>query len=233
MTWFDGHPAHLWQYPPAEEGQRYVECMGGVETICEKAQDFIRRGDSRFAATLLAHAVAAHPDHPQAKALLATAYEALGFGAENATWRNFYLTGAQELRTGDKAGVIAGGKSALGDQLTIGQWFDVLSVQLDGDKAAQRSRSLAVDFEVTDVGEKWRVLVSNGVLIRRLVRSPSQPASLGAPPEEPDFAAVLRRQQLLEVLRGNKVEFEKIEGDARVLEDLLELLSISQGSGRL
>lgn len=231
MTWFDGHPAHLWQHPPAEEGQRYVECMGGLENLCEKAQGFLDRGDSRFAATLLAHAVAAYPDTPQPKLLLATAYENLGFGAENATWRNFYLTGAQELRTGNKAGVIAGGKSSLGPQLTIGQWFDVLSVQLDGERAAQTW--LAVDFDVTDVEETWRVMVSNGVLIQRLVQSPSQPASLGAPQEEADFSVTLRREQLLEVLRGNKVEFEKSGGDARVLEHLLDLLSISPGSGRL
>ena len=44
--------------------------------------------------------VFADPDHAEAKALLADAYEQLGYGAENGTWRNFYLMGAYELRHG-------------------------------------------------------------------------------------------------------------------------------------
>ena len=42
----------------------------------------------------------ADPDHDAARDLLADVLERLGYGAENATWRNGYLTGAQELRDG-------------------------------------------------------------------------------------------------------------------------------------
>ena len=46
------------------------------------------------AATLLNHVVFADPDNTQARELLAGVYESLGYGAENGTWRNFYLQGA-------------------------------------------------------------------------------------------------------------------------------------------
>ncbi|KAH8662406.1 beta-lactamase-like protein [Xylariales sp. PMI_506] len=231
MTWFDGDPAHLWQYPPAEEGKRYVECMGGVEALSSKAEDFIARGDYRFAATLLAHAIAAEPDNKDspARPLLATAYEQLGYGAENATWRNFYLTGAQELRTGKKTGILVGGRTALGPNLSVDQWFEILCVQLDGERAAAADAAFAIDFDVVDVKQKWRLIVSNGVLTRRLlapdVRLPGSEAG-------PDLAMVLTRANLLDVLRGQEPKVEKQEGRIEVLNQLLDLISIKQESAR-
>jgi alkyl sulfatase BDS1-like metallo-beta-lactamase superfamily hydrolase len=229
MTWFDGRPEHLWQYPPTEEGQRYVECFGGVDGLCDKAETFIQKGDNRFAATLLAHAVASDSELPstRAKFLLASAYEALGFGAENATWRNFYLTSAQELRTGKKAGMVAGGRTALGEKLSIDQWFEIMSVMLDGEKAAKSS--FMIDFDVIDVNQKWRIIMNNGVLTRRLLQSPHQLHD--ALENVADFSMVLTRAQLLEVIRGNKVDV-KTKGSIAVLEQLLDFILVQQGSAR-
>ncbi|KAJ5669659.1 hypothetical protein N7462_010729 [Penicillium macrosclerotiorum] len=204
MTSFDGRPEHLWQYPPTEEGQRYVECFGGT---------FIKKGNNCFAATLLAHAVAsdANPENKRAKLLLASAYEALGFGAENATWRNFYLTNAQELRTGTKPGMAAGGRTPLGEKLSIDQWFEIMSVQLDGEKAAESF--FTIDFDVTDLNQKWRLIIQD------------------AEENPPDFKMVLTRLQLLEVIRGNKIE-APTKGKIEVLEQLLDLILVQQGSVR-
>lgn len=232
MTWFDGHPARLWLYPPAEEGQRYVECMGGVEALCDKAEQFIDKGDNRFAATLLSHAVAAEPEstNSRPKILLASAYEQLGFGAENAIWRNFYLTGAQEQRTGKKAGMVAGGRTPLGSQLTVGQWLEVLSVQVDGERAAEKSFS--IEFDVIDRDEKWWLIMSNGVLTRRLLSAQNQMDNSPSTSKRPDLAMALTRQQLLEVLRGDSVNVEKQQGDISALHDLLDLTSVVLDSVR-
>ncbi|KAI9043061.1 alkyl/aryl-sulfatase [Aspergillus affinis] len=230
MTWFDGRPEHLWQYPPAEEGQRYVECFNGVDGLCDKAETFIQKQDYRFAATLLAHAVAADPDsaEPRAKLLLASVYEQLGFGAENATWRNFYLTGAQELRSGKKAGMVAGGRTPLGERLSIDQWFEIMAVQLDGERGADMQ--FTIDWEVTDVKQRLRLIVSNGVLTRRLLDSEIQ---LQEAKENPaDYEMVLTKSQLLEVIRGHEVEPERKSGRAEVLNQLLDLISVQDGSSR-
>lgn len=97
------------------------------------------RGDHRFAATLLAHAAAADPESLDSRArdLLTTAYETLGFGVENATWRNFYLTAALELRTNKKAGMVAGGRTPLGEKLSVEQCFEILCVQLNSAQASE------------------------------------------------------------------------------------------------
>ena len=77
--------------------QRYVSCFGGVEGLCNKADTLTDRKNYCFATTLLAHAVAANPENPNTQAcnLLATSYEQLGFGVENAAWPTFYLTASQ------------------------------------------------------------------------------------------------------------------------------------------
>lgn len=230
MTWFDGRPEHLWQYPPADEGQRYVECFGGMDGLCDKAETFIEKGDNRFAATLLAHAVAAEPDLPESrpKLLLASVYENLGFGAENATWRNFYLTKAQELRVRKKSGMVAGGQKPLGEKLSVEQWFDIMSVQLDGEKAAETF--FTIDFDVTDIKENWRLIVSHGVLTRRRLASSE---SLKAAKQNPaDLDLVLTKMQLLRIIRGEKLNVEKQVGTLEVLEQLLEFIAVQQGSNR-
>lgn len=44
--------------------------------------------------------VFADPNNQNARNLEADALEQLGYQAESGPWRNFYLTGAQELRNG-------------------------------------------------------------------------------------------------------------------------------------
>ena len=57
-----------------------------------KAREFADAGDLRFAAELLKpRGVRRSRPTPAAKDALADVYEQLGYGAENATWRNFYL----------------------------------------------------------------------------------------------------------------------------------------------
>jgi alkyl sulfatase BDS1-like metallo-beta-lactamase superfamily hydrolase len=74
--------------------------MGGTDAVVAKARGYLDDGELRFAAQLLKHAVFADPDHQPATELLAQTFERLGHGAENGTWRNFYLMGATELREG-------------------------------------------------------------------------------------------------------------------------------------
>ena len=92
-----GQPEPL---PPQESAKRYLELPRrsrqgrGCRTGCFDV------GDYRWAAELLNHAVFGDPSAKSAKELLARTYEQMGYQAEAATWRNSYLTAAQELRNG-------------------------------------------------------------------------------------------------------------------------------------
>ena len=94
MGWFDGNPAHLWEHPPVESAKRHVDFMGGADEVLRKARVCFDEGDFRWTAQVLNYVIFADPGNQQAKALQADTFEQLGYGAENGTWRNFYLTGA-------------------------------------------------------------------------------------------------------------------------------------------
>ena len=100
MGWFDGNPARLWPHPPEALAKRYVDALGGIDRVVELAQKAFDEGDFRWAATLLDHATFADAEHPKVRELYADTLEQLAYGAENATWRNFFLSGATELRDG-------------------------------------------------------------------------------------------------------------------------------------
>src|SRR4051794_8054979 len=40
LGWFDGHPASLWEHPPEDSATRYVEVMGGVAAVVDKAREY-------------------------------------------------------------------------------------------------------------------------------------------------------------------------------------------------
>ena len=134
LGWYDANPAHLWQHPPEAAGTRYVQAFGGIDATVAKAREFFEQGDLRFAAELASHAVFAEPDNDAARELLATVLERLGYGAENATWRNSFLTGASELRTG-KIEHTEVSSAGMAPALTITQLFDSIAIRINGPRA--------------------------------------------------------------------------------------------------
>ena len=186
MGWFDGNPAHLWEHPPAESAKRYVECIGGTDVVVSKARGYVSSGDLRFAAQLLNHAVFADPGHPDAKSLLAEVYERLGHGAENGTWRNFYLQGAQELRGNVAKTDIDTAGSDLVAALTVEQVFDSLAIRVNGPKAWHAD--VTIDWKLTDLDQQVRLRLANGVLVQSVPPPDAQPA---------DLTLTLTKQQLL------------------------------------
>jgi alkyl sulfatase BDS1-like metallo-beta-lactamase superfamily hydrolase len=162
MGWFDGNPARLWQHTPENAAKRYVSAMGGVESVITQAQSAFDEGDLRWAATILDHAVFADPSNDAARSLLARTLEQLAYATENGPWRNFFLSGAVELRGGSFGTPTSASSPDLLGQLTIEQFFDALAIQVDGPRAWDLS--IETDWTFTDVNENHHVTLRNGVL---------------------------------------------------------------------
>ncbi|AOW93680.1 alkyl sulfatase [Rhodococcus sp. WMMA185] len=213
MGWFDGNPSSLWQHPPEDAATRYVECMGGQAEVRRKAARYFEEGDLRFAAELLKHAVFADPSDNEAKELLARTYERLGFGSENAIWRNFYLTGALELRGGIVPPPIHTISLDVLGALTLEQIFDSLALRVNGPRAWDKS--LVAEWHFTDPEAHIRTTLSNGALIQTV--SPKTRV-------QPDVTLTLTKMQLLELITGKGVVGIDIKGDPSKLLVLTSLL---------
>lgn len=165
--YFDGNPANLDPLGPVASGKKFVDYMGGAQNVIDKARSDYENGEFRFAATALNHVVFADPANREAADLLADIYTQMGYMAESGSWRNFYLTGAQELRGGiAKLPTPQTGSPDMIKSLPLDLFFDLLAVRLNGPKAAKKDRSL--NFEVSDKDQRAHLIVSNGTLHRRM-----------------------------------------------------------------
>ena len=163
LGWFDGNPATLDELPPQDAAKKYVEYMGGADSILQKAKTDYDKGDYRWVAQVVSKVVFADPENKAARNLEADALEQLGYQAESGPWRNFYLTGAQELRNGVKQ--LPTPNTASPDTvraMTPEMFFDYLALHINGEKAANAKAVLNVDFGGD--GGKYKLELENGVL---------------------------------------------------------------------
>jgi len=167
----------------------------------------------RFAAELLKHAVFTDPDDTTAREALAGVYERLGYRAENATWRNFYLTGALELREGIQPPPIGGPGAGMTGALTVEQLFDTLAIRINGPRAA--AESLVIDWHFTDMLTTVRLALSNGALIQ--TKNPKTQAAA-------DLTLTLTKAQLLGLLARPSLDGIEHTADPAAWTKLKELL---------
>lgn len=150
MGWFDGNPAHLNELPETESSTRYVTLMGGETRVIDEAKKSFDDGEYRWAAQLLNHVVFKNPRNERARLLQARTLEQLGYQAESGPWRNFYLTGAQELRIG-KPRREPDTESASPDTvraMPLELFFDYLALRLNGPLA--EGRTLGINFVIVE-----------------------------------------------------------------------------------
>jgi len=218
LGWYDGVPARLWRHPPGEAARRYLDFMGGADAVVDKARASYEQGDYRWVVEVLDHVVFAVPDHAAGRALLADAYEQLGYGAESASWRDAYLTGAHELRHGvERAGATDAPLELLAE-LGVEELLDALAVRVDGPRCWDEH--LAVDVVLPDRAETHHVTLRNGVLTHTSAPRPGTADVVVRVPSG-QFVALVTGQLAPDRLAAAGVV---IEGDAAVLGRLLAVL---------
>ncbi|SFR69365.1 Alkyl sulfatase BDS1, metallo-beta-lactamase superfamily [Agromyces sp. CF514] len=214
MGWFDGNPARLWQHTPSEGAKRHVEAMGGLDRVVELAKAAFDEGDFRWAATLLDYAIFTDDGHAGARDLQADTLEQLAYGSENGTWRDFFLSGATELREGNFGTPTVTSAPAVLAQLSPQQLFDSLALSIDGPKAWDLT--LAIDVTVTDLDANYRLSLHNGVLIHEQ----------RAAADDADTTLTLTKARLIQLAAGGDTTSPGVEitGDPGTLQALLGVL---------
>ena len=213
LGWYDGNPANLNLHTPAESGARYVECMGGPDEVIRHARDSFDKGDYRWVCELLNNLVFSDPTNEAARLLQADAMEQLGYQSESGPWRDSYLMGAMELRTGfDGLGI---GIRAVSDELNVEMLFDLLGVRLMAESA--EGLTAETNWHFSDIGEDHVLGVDNCALHHRP----------GCRDEDAAVDISITKTVLADFLRGD-IEFDEMNAadDVRVAGELGALRSI-------
>lgn len=220
LGFFDSNPANMHPLPPEESARKYVEFMGGTDRLLENAQRAYDRAEYRWVAEVVNHLVFADPSNTEARELQASALEQLGYQAESGQWRNFYLTGASELRNGV---VTAGTTRTLSPDMVSGLSLDdllnYLAVRLNGPEAA--SKRLQVNLAFRDTGDEILLTVANGVM-RHQSDARNDAADLSIELTRRSFLAMtMLNRPVAELIEKGAI---RVDGDVAALEDLLAML---------
>lgn len=203
MGWFNGNPCDLHPLPPTQTATEYVTLMGGPEKVLAAGEAAHRAGNYRWAAELLKHLVFHDEDNTEAKNLLADTLEQLGYQAEAATWRNFYLMGAQELRKGIDPTIDIMGSEDVTTAMTTEMLFDALAARLIGPKAVDYPMTMLWRFtDDPDKVEERSVEISNGAL-----------SHIDGAIDNPDVTVTLTRDFLNRIMIGEAKLADIIESD--------------------
>jgi alkyl sulfatase BDS1-like metallo-beta-lactamase superfamily hydrolase len=163
LGYWDGNPATLAPLSPADSAPLYVEMMGGAKEIIFRGQALHDEGEYRLAMEILNKLVYAQPDNSEAKDLLASVFEQLGYQYESASMRNVFLSSAQELRNGAPAVAAPRGTTpSLARAMTTTQWWDAVATRVDSGLAD--GTDFTINFSSPDTQQNFVVEMSGGTL---------------------------------------------------------------------
>ncbi len=218
LGWYDGNPANLDSLRPREMAKKTLDYMGGVGAVIAKAREDYENGNYRWVVHVLDQVIWAEPGHGEARELAAAAHTQLGYAAENATWRNAYLSAAQELRFGlpqakKNHRVLRDVMKGMSQLLLLNS----LSIRLNGPKSI--GVAFTVNWHLVDTNESCHTELTNSVLINREGQSPGAEATVEL------SRPVLSQLALGEIGHAELRESSaRIQGDASVVSRLLAML---------
>lgn len=226
LGFFDGNPAHLNPLPPMQTARKTIEWMGGADAVLAKLHEAYSRGEYRWVVQIGNELVFADPDNAAARALQADALEQLGYQSENATWRNVYLSGAQELRSGvDRTRPSGASAPDLVRALTAPNFFDYMAVRLNGSKAAGKAMTLNWNF--TDLQQRYVMTLRNSALTYLSdAESPNPAASITLDKATLDRIS-LKQLSLPDAMRNGSI---RIDGDPKAVAALFGMLDTFDGN---
>jgi alkyl sulfatase BDS1-like metallo-beta-lactamase superfamily hydrolase len=223
LGWYNANPTELAGYPDAEKGKRYVKAMGGEESVLQIALEFFNEGDYRFTVEILNNIIAQNPGNTKASLLMADAFEQLGYQEENALYRNWYLSAANELRIGGNVpnnlsttspDVIASLPTGL-----LMEYLSMLTDQIKAENAGNYSINLKLTKEVP-----YNLEMHNGVLIAVKNYSDSDP-DLEMSISKIDFIKFLYGEIELDKLSSSGKT--KIKGKKEILSKLKSVIDLN------
>ncbi len=226
MGWFDAHPSNLDPLPALQASERYVSLMGGTDKVIQAAKDALAKGEHRWAAELLKHVVYVSPGNTDAKNMLAETFDHLGFASESSAWRNFYLTGALELREGPpEKGMSRESLLEMLNQTPIERFLEAMAASLNATKA--EGKKLKINLVFSDTKQTYVLRIDNSVM-HHAQKSPEKDANATLTLTQPFFLKmVLGQAGGKDLLLSDQT---KIDGSTLDLATFFSLLEKAPGN---
>ena len=212
LGWYDGNPANLNAYPPAERAVRLVAAMGGAKKALAAARKAFDAGDYRWSSDLLSQIVFADPANRAARLLLADSLEQQGYQAESAIWRNQFLMGAKELRQGVQVRPSSSQNADMIAAVPTQELLDSVSTRLDPSKLG--GRTMGINLVMPDRQESAGVEVTRTTMIARMTPL-KQPNVTITGPRRALLALLFLKMPLAQLeMMGIKVEGDRAAAEA-------------------
>jgi uncharacterized sulfatase len=138
----------------------YVEAAG-EQTLYKAGMNHFEKGEYQQASQLFNDLVQCDPNNIEYRFALADSFEQQGYQSETMAWRNSYLQGAVELRTGEIQPSIKLASADVIANTPTGMFLDFVAVQLNAEKAEQANLNFNFGVVHAELNESYYGEVSN------------------------------------------------------------------------
>lgn len=221
LGWYDAVPANLDPWPPVERARRMIEALGGERRVLKLARQAMARGDYRWSSDLLNQVMFSGSRDPRARAALADSYEQQGYQAESGTWRNQFLTAAQELRQGRSRTTLTQNRDMTA-AVPSAMLLDMVATRFDPRRFA--GQACRIRLVMPDRDETISVELTENTMMTREGALP-QPTVTVTAPRELVMAMAFKRQPLASLERAGLM----ITGYRAALEAWLDAIAPPSG----
>lgn len=225
LGYHDMNPVNTNPLQTKDKSCVYVEAAG-ADTLYKAGKAHYSKGEYQEASQLFNDLVQCLPDNINYRFALADSFEQQGYQSETMAWRNSYLQGAVELRTGKVQPSIKLASADVIANTPTGMFLDFLAVRLNAEKAEQAGLDFSFGVYHPDINELYFGEVSNSNMANIAVdKMPETDVSLVISKNEMT-ELVLGKVSLEQLVKAGKV---KINGDVGLITQLTQVLDDFDG----
>lgn len=223
VGWFGNDAIELHPVSKEFESKKFIEALGGVDAALAECRQVLDDSQWAWAATLATHVLRVQADNAEAKGIKAAAFRQMGYLSMDSSSRNWYLTEAINLETGEQL-PWAGSPAALAGGLASAERnyiVRILGINLNPDRARGMDKTLT--FRFTDTGDAETMRVVN--CVARSIRGAA---------DAPDVELQMPFALIPAIVAGQTTFKEKIgdgsiqlKGDAATLDSILGVFDMA------
>lgn len=225
LGYHDMNPVNTNPLATQDKSCVYVEAAG-AQTLYKAGQTHFAKGEYQQASQLFNDLVQCDPNNIQYRFALADSFEQQGYQSETMAWRNSYLQGAVELRTGEISPSIKAASADVIANTPTGMFLDFLAVKLNATKAEQAGLDFRFGVSHPELKEHYYGEVSNANMANIQVdKLPNTDVTLSI--SKSDLTQiVLGKTTLDKLVKEGKAN---LKGDAQLIKALSECLDKFDG----